>query len=81
MRENPAGTDSPLTSLATSPLVSRPDTASSMSPAVSATVLPSGVVTSFDSLVVATPVRHAVRNPASALSSTRPPCWFSTASM
>ena len=35
MRENPAGTVSPLTSPATSPLVSRPDTASSMSPAVS----------------------------------------------
>ena len=36
-------------------------------------VLPSGVVTLFDIFVVATPVRHAVRSAASALSSTTPP--------
>ena len=51
MREKPAGTGSPLTSPAARPLVNSPDTASSISPAVSATVLPSGVVMSLDSLV------------------------------
>src|SRR3954471_22280051 len=56
MREKPDGTDSPLMSLATRPLVRIPDSASSTSPAVSATVLPSGVVTSFDIFAVATPV-------------------------
>ena len=45
MRENPAGTGSPLTSPAARPLVSRPATASSRSPAVSAMVLPLGVLT------------------------------------
>ncbi len=55
-----------------------PDIASSTSPAVSAMVLPSGVVTVFDILTVATPVRQAVRSAASALSSSMPPraCWM-----
>ena len=73
IREKPDGTVSPLTSLAASPLVSRPETASSRSPAVSATVLPSDVVTASVIFVVATPVRHAVRNAASALSRAMPP--------
>src|ERR1700676_3164640 len=81
IREKPDGTGSPLTSPATRPLVSMPDTASSRSPAVNAMVLPSGVVTSWDSLVVATPVRHAVRSPDSALSIVKPPCCCSIASM
>ena len=50
-----------------------PDTASSISPAVNATVLPSGVVTSFDIFTVATPVRQAVRSAALASSSATPP--------
>ena len=45
--------------------------------ALSATVLPSDVVTASVIFVVATPVRHAVRSAASALSSAMPPrsCW------
>ena len=73
IREKPDGTVSPLTSPAARPLVRMPDTASSISPAVNATVLPSGVVTSFDIFTVATPVRHAVRSAALASSSATAP--------
>ncbi|SHW55416.1 Uncharacterised protein [Mycobacteroides abscessus subsp. abscessus] len=70
----------PLTSLATMPLVSRPDTASSKSPAPSTIGFGSWVgVVGLVRAADATPVRQAARNALCPLSSARP-CWCSTAS-
>src|ERR1700761_2540251 len=62
MRVNPAGTLVPSASLATILLVSKPETASSRSPAVSNNSLCEGVSIGSAILRCTTPVRHAVRS-------------------